>query len=151
MILDKEKNRYIITDGESQYYIYTSVLARHWYEEAGYPLNDAPKHLVYKFIKHLFNKSNHLFIGLKYIIQYTYKKDRKHSAYNNYYDALRVYHKMVQHGIYEEITTNFDIDESIIKSFDMYGAYKYNELLKNNVDYEVLDNINVNNNINLLD
>ena len=46
------------------------------------------------------------------MIQYTYKNDKKHSAYNNYYDALRVYHKMVQHGIYKDITTNFDIDDS---------------------------------------
>jgi hypothetical protein len=151
MILDTEKNRYIITDGESQYYIQVSVLARHWYDEAGYPLNDTPVHLLYKFIKQLFKKSKHLFIELKYIIQYTYKGDRKHSSYNNYYDALRVYHKMAKHGIYEDIETNFDIDESIIKSFDMYGAYKYNELLKNNISYEILDNINVNNNINFMD
>jgi hypothetical protein len=152
MILDTQKNRYIIIDNDIQYFILISELSKYWYKESGYVLdNKTPLHLVYKFIRHLFDTQKYLFKEIKYIIQYTYKGDRKHTVYNNYYDALRVYHKMKKHGIYEEIQTNFDIDESIVKSFDMYSAFKYNERIKINSTNEISNNSNLNNDINLMD
>jgi len=130
LLFDEENKRYVISNDKEQLFItHREFLEEGWYHEnPGLVFNElVPEKVISNIVYKLYKNKPEIFRTLKYIIKYNYQGNSKISVFDNWYDAAKSYNKMKSNGIYDDMSANFSVDESILE------AVQYNEQIKNNL------------------
>lgn len=99
--------------------------------------------IIVDTLNYLYKEKGDLFQDIKYIITYTFNKQRHYRSYKNWIDGYEAYIKMSGYRFYSNIQTNFNVHL-------FSEANAYNTELKNNTNHES-NNINTDIDISLLD
>ena len=99
--------------------------------------------IIVDTLNYLYKEKGELFQDIKYIITYTFNKQRHYRSYKNWIDGYEAYIKMSGYRFYSDIKTNFNVHL-------FSEANAYNTELKNNTNHEIT-NINNDIDISLLD
>ena len=95
--------------------------------------------IIVDTLNYLYKKKGELFQDIKYIITYTFNKQRHYRSYKNWIDGYEAYIKMSGYRFYSDIKTNFNVHL-------FSEANAYNTELKNNTNHE---STNINNDIDI--
>lgn len=99
--------------------------------------------IIVDTLNYLYKEKGELFQDIKYIITYTFNKQRHYRSYKNWIDGYEAYIKMSGYRFYSDIKTNFNVHL-------FSEANAYNTELKNNTNHEST-NIDYDIDISLLD
>ena len=95
--------------------------------------------IIVDTLNYLYKEKGELFQDIKYIITYTFNKQRHYRSYKNWIDGYEAYIKMSGYRFYSDIKTNFNVHL-------FSEANAYNTELKNNTNHE---STNINNDIDI--
>jgi hypothetical protein len=142
-IYDKSETRYIVFSQGKQYFISDYKLKDYIEDRIG--VITLTNGVINYFLNEMFEYQNDKFEEIIYIISYTYNDEFKYLLFNTWYEAVSKYNYLTKLGLYDKISTNFKIDEAILKAVD------YNNELEKNIKYEKVNSIPNNRNLDLLD
>jgi len=95
--------------------------------------------IIVDTLNYLYKEKGELFQDIKYIITYTFNKQRHYRSYKNWIDGYEAYIKMSGYRFYSDIKTNFNVHL-------FSEANAYNTELKKNTNHE---STNINNDIDI--